>query len=100
MNESLDILKQTIEFARRYGSPITSIEPHKFRSDFWSQEDMTTSFFYQNEQYIVEQSWCRDGYQNLYFCYIYCGGKETNKDINFVKNIYELFSEEHDACIE
>ena len=97
--ELLDILKQTINFMNKYKETSNPTEEDYV---FMSQEEMVTTFEYENKIYNIFQRWVRDAYSNYYSCNIECDGEETGIDIGtlFVRMMFAVLSKKFEHIFE
>ena len=86
MDELQSILEQMIAFSEKYDAFHSSLEP-KETNEFWSQEEMSTGFTYENHTYVVEQIWSRNIFHAHYYYTIYEDGKESSKDMDFIRSL-------------
>ena len=87
MTELRNILDQAILFYERYPAEIDTTLGYKTNDEFWTLEEMYTSFTMDNSQYVIHQVWNRNLFNNRYNLTIYKDNKETDLGVFFLRNL-------------
>lgn len=86
MEELRSMLEQVIMFYEKYDEIITPFGTETIR-EFWTIEEMNSSFVLDDVRYVVYQSWHRNIFNSHHTLIIYKDNIETDLDIFFIRTL-------------